>query len=161
MKLTKRGSTIFLRTTIFLMGIAVATLCIFLFPWLANVGSIKPEFADLRYVLIGAYITTIPFFIALYQALKLLGFIDKNTAFSGLSVKALTNIKYCALTISAIYTGTLPFLFSLADADDAPGLVAIGLIIIFASLIIATFAAVLQKLLQSAIDIKSENDLTV
>jgi hypothetical protein len=32
---------------------------------------------------------------------------------------------------------------------------------IFASLVIAVFAAVLKRLLQQAIDIKSENDLTV
>jgi hypothetical protein len=32
---------------------------------------------------------------------------------------------------------------------------------IFASMVIAVFAAVLQRILQEAIDIKSENDLTV
>jgi len=32
---------------------------------------------------------------------------------------------------------------------------------IFASLVVAVFAAVLQKLLKNAIDIKSENDLTI
>ncbi|MER2256900.1 MAG: DUF2975 domain-containing protein, partial [Priestia megaterium] len=36
-----------------------------------------------------------------------------------------------------------------------------GLVVPFASLVIAVFAAVLQKLLQEAIHIKSENDLTV
>jgi len=36
-----------------------------------------------------------------------------------------------------------------------------GLVIIFASVVIAAFAALLQKLLQNAIEIKSENDLTV
>jgi hypothetical protein len=36
-----------------------------------------------------------------------------------------------------------------------------GLIIIFASLVIAAFAAILQRILQEAINIKSENDLTV
>jgi capsular polysaccharide biosynthesis protein len=35
------------------------------------------------------------------------------------------------------------------------------MVIIFASLVIAVFAAVLQKLIKNAIDIKSENDLTV
>ena len=55
----------------------------------------------------------------------------------------------------------MPFVIYVADKDDAPGAVGIGLVIIFASLIIAVFAAVLQRLLQNAIDIKSENDLTV
>ncbi|MDG0933775.1 DUF2975 domain-containing protein, partial [Bacillus paranthracis] len=37
----------------------------------------------------------------------------------------------------------------------------VGLIIVFASLVISVFAAILQRLLQEAIHIKSENDLTV
>lgn len=37
----------------------------------------------------------------------------------------------------------------------------VGLIIIFVSLVIAVFAAILQRLLQETINIKSENDLTV
>ena len=45
--------------------------------------------------------------------------------------------------------------------DDAPGIIIIGMIMIFASMVIAVFAAVLQRLLKDAIDIKSENDLTV
>lgn len=37
----------------------------------------------------------------------------------------------------------------------------IGMVIIGAPMVIAVFAAVLQRLLQEAIDIKSENDLIV
>jgi len=37
----------------------------------------------------------------------------------------------------------------------------VGLIIIFASFVSAVFTAILQRLLQEAINIKSENDLTV
>ena len=55
----------------------------------------------------------------------------------------------------------MPLLIPIADADDAQGLVGLPVIIIFASSLIAVFAAVLQKLLKEAIDIKSENDLTV
>lgn len=161
MKLKKNGSIMFLRVVIFLMGLGVIALCMFLFPWLANVGSIRPEFASLRYVLIGAYASVIPFFIALYQGLKLLSSIDKNTAFSESSVKALKNIQNSAIAISIVYTMEFPFLFSLADADDAPGLVVIGLVIVFASLVIAVFATVLRKLFQNALEIKSENELTV
>ena len=47
------------------------------------------------------------------------------------------------------------------EGDDAPGLVVLGLLIIFASLVIAVFAAVLQRLLNDAIQLKSDVDLTV
>lgn len=98
---------------------------------------------------------------AFYQAIKLLTYIDKNKAFSELSVKALKNIKYCANTISAIYVVIVPFLYPIADADDTPGLVAFPLIIIFGAMVIEVFAAVLQRLLYDAIEMKSEDELTI
>jgi hypothetical protein len=112
-------------------------------------------------ILIGMYFPIIPFFFGLYQAFLLVNYIDKNVAFSDLSVKALNKIKYSALTISAMYAAGMPYVFHVADKDDAPGVVAIGLVIVFASFVVSVFAAVLQMLVQSAIEIKSENDLTV
>src|SRR5689334_17167837 len=105
----KRGSTIFLKIVIFLIGIAVLALCIFGLPAIAK-GAAGTEFSRLLYpVLIGMYAAVVPFFIALFQALKLLSYIDKNKAFSEVSVKALKNIKYCAITISTIYIAVTPF----------------------------------------------------
>lgn len=149
----KRGTTLFLKIAVILIGIPVLALCIFWLPGFVNY---------LPYpMIIGVYATALAFFFALYQALKLLSYIDKNIAFSDLSVNALKNIKYCANTISIIYAGLIPFIFPIADADDAPGLVAFPIIIVFGSSVIAVFAAVLQKLLKEAIDIKLENELTV
>jgi hypothetical protein len=157
----KRGSTLFLRMAVFLIGTPVLALCIYGLLWLAN-NPANPAYAYMLYpIVVGMYVSVIPFFIALYQAFKLLSYIDKNQAFSELSVKALKNIKFCAMTISGLYVVILPFVFLVAQQDDAPGLVIIGMIPTFASLVIAVFAAVLQKLLKDAIDIKSENDLTV
>jgi hypothetical protein len=97
----------------------------------------------------------------LYKAIRLLNFIDKNIAFSELSVGALRVIKYCAITISTLYALIMPFVYQVAKMDDAQGLIVIGMIPPFTSVIIAVFAAVLQKLLKNAIDIKAENDLTI
>jgi Protein of unknown function (DUF2975) len=55
----------------------------------------------------------------------------------------------------------LPLFYIFAEVDDAPGVIFVGLVVPFASMVISVFAAVLQKLLKEAIDIKSENDLTV
>ncbi|QIZ05607.1 DUF2975 domain-containing protein [Priestia megaterium] len=157
----KRGSTLFLRMAVFLIGIPVLAFCIFGLSWLAK-NPVNPDFDHILYpIVIGMYVSVIPFFVALYQAFKLLSYIDKNQAFSELSVKALKNIKICAMTISGLYVVILPFVYLVADLDDAPGLIIIGMVPIFASLVIAVFAAVLQRLLQEAIDIKSENDLIV
>ncbi|PMC35631.1 DUF2975 domain-containing protein [Bacillus sp. UMB0899] len=157
----KIGSTLFLKLAVFLMGTPVLGFGIFGFIWLAK-NPANPDYAHILYpIVIGVYVAVIPFFIALFQAFKLLSYIDKNQAFSELSVKALRVIKFCAVTISGLFVVILPFIFFVAEMDDAPGLVIIGMVPIFASLVIAVFAAVLQKLLQEAINIKSENDLTV
>ncbi len=157
----KHGTTLFLKIAVILIGIPVLALCIFGLIWLAH-NPVNPGYAHILYpILIGIFVSAIPFFVALFQALRLLSHIDKNIAFSGLSVKALKNIKYCAVTICTLYAVIMPFVYFVAEKDDAPGLIIIGMIPIFASLVIAVFAAVLQKLLQEAIDIKSENDLTI
>jgi hypothetical protein len=157
----KQGSTLFLKIAVFIIGTPVLALCIFGLPWLAN-NPVNPDYAHILYpILIIMYVSVIPFFVALYQAFKLLSYIDKNKAFSEISVKALNKIKYCAITISGLYVVGMPFFYILAELDDAPGIILIGLVVIFASMVIAVFAAVLQKLLKAAIDIKSENDLTI
>lgn len=157
----KRGSTLFLRMAVILIGIPVLALGIFGLTWLPK-NLVNPDYAQILYpIVIGMYVSVIPFFVALYQAFKLLSYIDKNQAFSELSVKALKNIKICALTISCLYLVILPFVYMVAELDDAPGLIIIGMVPVFASMVIAVFAAVLQRLLKEAIDIKSENDLTV
>ncbi|MBE1557100.1 DUF2975 domain-containing protein [Sporosarcina limicola] len=159
----KRGTTLFLKIAVILIGIPVLALCIFLVPKFGNfAGELYPDIAYMKsLVLIDMYAAAIPFYFALYQAFKLLSYIDKNKAFSELSVKALKKIKYCAIIISTLYVVGMPLFYLVAEIDDAPGIILIGLVIIFASMVIAVFAAVLQRLLQVAIDIKSENDLMV
>ncbi len=159
----KRSSTYFLRAVVFLMGAVAVFLCFLILPAI-NTGWAQefPEVADWKYpfmALLAA--TTVPFFAALWQTLKLLHYIDKNKAFSGLSVMALRRIKYCAVLFSVLYAAILPFIYRVADMADAPGLMVIGLVMSFAPLVIAVFAAVLERLLESAVDMKKENDLTV
>ncbi len=159
----KPGSTLFLRGAVFLIGIPVLALCIFTLPWIARYAAESgSKVAYIVYAILTVlYISAIPFFLALYQAIKLLSYIDKKNAFSELSVKALKNIKNCATAISILYVLASPLFYFMADIDDAPGIMVIGIIFIFGPMVIAVFAAVLQRLLQEAINIKSENDLTV
>lgn len=153
----KQVSTIFLRAAVALIGLTVLMICVLALP----VGIREEGMEGYGPILLGLYVAAVPFFVALYQTLKLLGYIDANTAFSERSVAALQAIKYCALSISGLFAVGMPYIYTVANQDDAPGVVALGLVIIFASIVIATFAAVLQKLLHSAIAIKAENDLTV
>lgn len=156
-----KRETLLLKIIIFIMGLPVLILCFAGLPWLAN-NPFNPEYAPILYpIIIGIYLSSMPFCVALYEAYRILGYIDEDTAFSELSVKALNTIKYCAIAISGLYFVMMPFVYLVAKKEDAPGLIIIGMVPLFASAVIAVFSAVLQKLLKNAIDIKTENDLTV
>ena len=104
----KRGSTIFLKLAVILMGIPVLAMCIFLLPQIAGEANEAIEKgSELAYVVYGLlmvmYISVIPFYFALYQSFNLLSYIDKSQAFSDLSVRALKKIKTCAIIISSLY----------------------------------------------------------
>jgi hypothetical protein len=153
----------FLQAVVVLLGIAVLALML-LEPHFEgrnkNATLIQIYFHDpfLAY----AYTGSIAFFLALHQAFKLLGYVARNEVFSQPSVKALRTIKYCALTLVGFLVGAEAYFFLVRRGeDDIAGGVMMGLVLIFVSLVIATAAAVFEKTLQSAVELKSENDLTV
>ncbi len=162
----KKSPTLILKIVIVLIGLGVLALCIFALPsaW-SGVENEYPGYEMVAYafhlIFIGMYISAIPFYIGLYQGIKLLGLIDRNMAFSEGSVRALKNIKICALIVGIIYLSGVPLLYPFADLDDAPGVLLIGFALACIPIIVSIFASVLQKLIQNAIDIKTENDLTV
>jgi len=153
--------TIFLQAVIVLIGICALVLMLWE-PHLegrnAHATLFEIYFKDpfLAY----AYIASIPFFVALYQAFKVLGYIGQNKAFSQATVKALQTIKFCALGIIGLVAIGELFIM-LGDSDDRAGGVFIGILITFGSVVIATAAAMFERILQNAVDIKSENDLRV
>lgn len=159
-----QASTVVLRLAIFAISAIVLALCVFALPaaWRAVPAEHPADIAYAFYgILLGLYAAALPFFFALYQAIKLLGYIDKNKAFSQDSVQALQRIAYCGLSIAAVFTMLLPFLYVWAQSDDAPGLILFGMMFVGASLTVSVFAAVMKRVLQQAIDMKDENDLTV
>ena len=157
----KRGSTIFLQVIIVLIGVGALTLLLWE-PHLegrnAHATLFQIYFNDpfLAY----AYIGSISFFVALYQAFKVLGYVGQNKVFSQAAVKALRIIKYCAIAIIGFVAVGEIFIL-LNESDDRAGGVFMGILITFGSVVIATAAAMFARILQNAVDIKSENDLTV
>lgn len=159
----KRASTLFLKAVIILIGLVALGLD-GLTMWNIGIGSTITFPISLYIVstgLIAIYTTIIPFLFALSQGFRLLQNIDNNNAFSETSIDALSKIKCSAFAMSILYWVAMPLVFMLAEYDDAPGLVLMGAALASVPLVIATFAAVLQKLVQNALDIKLENDLTV
>src|SRR3989304_6105461 len=109
-------------------------------------------------LIIYTYIATIPFFVALYQAFKLLNLIDANKAFSQGAVNTLKNMKFASLSLIGFIALAEFYIRFFAHGDDPAGPTALGILASFAVAVIATAAAVFQRLLQDAVDIKSEND---
>ena len=156
-----RTSTLFLRAVVVLIGIGVLALMLWE-PHIEgrNVHATLFEIYFKDPFLAYAYIASIPFFVALYQAFKVLGYAGQNEVFSQAAVTALRTIKYCAISIIGFAVGGEIFIMFSND-DDRAGGVAMGIFIIFGSVVIATAAAMFERILQNAVDIKSEHDLTV
>jgi len=106
-----------------------------------------------------AYVASTPFFVALYQAFKVLGYAGQNKIFSQAAVKALRTIKYCAISIIG-FVAVGEIFIMLNTSDDRAGGVFMGILITFGSVVIATAAAMFERILQNALEIKSGNDLT-
>jgi len=159
----KRGSTIFLQVVIALLGIVVLALLLWE-PQVEgrNVHATQFEIYFKDPFLAYIYLAFVPFFVGLTRAFKILGYARRNEIFSQHSVRALRIIKYCALTTALFIVGAEVYIFIFVrGTDDVAGGVMMGTFIIFVSAIIATAAAVFERTLQKAVDIRSENDLTV
>jgi len=158
----KKSSTIFLQVVILLIGIVVLFIMI-RFP-LTEGRAVNLDLFSIYsdpFIIYG-YLASVAFFVALYQAFKLLGYIGQNKVFSINSVKALRTIKYCAIVLSIliVMAGLYIRIFHATD-DDPAGFMAMCIVTTFISIVIATAAAVFERILQNAVDIKSENDLVV
>lgn len=151
---------------LFQIGVLFITLCILLLCifWLPSTAAFfaedAPEYAYLRYpLLIGIYLTVLPFLFAIVEVLKLSRRVAVNDAFSDQSVKHLKHIKISAVLITLMYLAGFLVLSQLVDLS--PGIGLLGILIMLASLMIGLIAGILEELLRKALAIKEENDLTV
>lgn len=159
----EKGSTMFLRLAVSIIGLGVFALCVYLLPimWTDTYSEYPRDGYAVRAVAAAMYVSAVPFYIGIYQGWRVLDAIDKNKIFSAQSVRALGIIALCAGIISFVYALSLPFFHLWARHVDAPGLMVIGLFLVGMPLIISVAIWLLRRLLIEAITIKSENDLTV
>ena len=159
----KRGSTIFLQIVIILLGAGVLAFLLWE-PQLEgrNVNATQFEIYFKDPFLAYLYLAFVPFFVGLCQGLRLLGYARRDEIFSQASVRALGIIKYCSLITAMFILGAEAYIFVfIRGTDDIAGGVMMGVFVILACAVIGTAAAVFERILQKAVEIKSENDLTV
>ncbi|WP_428308558.1 DUF2975 domain-containing protein [Lacipirellula sp.] len=157
----KRSSIFILQAAVVVLGLAVLAFLLgepHLEGRNAHATPFEVYFKDplLAYV----YLASVPFFVALYQAFKVLGYAGQNQAFSPAAVHALRTIKYCAIAMIGFTLFSFVFV-AFAEGDDGPPGVMMRLLVIFPTIVVAAAAAMFERVLQNAVDIKSENDFTV
>ncbi len=143
----KKNLTIFLQVLIIALGISVLVFML----WEPNLEGrnasatlFQVYFNDpfLAYV----YISSIAFFVALYQAFKMLGYVRKNREFSQETTKALAIINYCMKILLGLIVVAEAMLFLFNDGkDDIAGGVFMGLLAIVLTGGIAVVANRFQK----------------
>jgi Protein of unknown function (DUF2975) len=148
----KRGATLFLQVVIVLGGIGALALML----WEPHIEG-RNAHATLFEIyfkdpfLAYAYIASIPFFVALFQAFKVLGYIRQNATFSQATVKSLRTIKYCAIAMIGFVAVSVIFMFG-GDRDDRPAGVFMRILIALPSIVIATAAGMFERFLQNAVE---------
>ena len=159
----KRSSTIFLQVVVVALGIGAFSFLL----WEPTAEGVNAHATSLSQIyfddpfLLYAYTASIFFFLGAYQTFILLGYIRRNEVFTQHAVKALRRLKYCAMAIVVATAAPVMYLFIVRPDDDVAGGVAMALFIILVSAVVAANAAMHERIWQNAIDIKSENDLTV
>lgn len=158
----KSISIVFLQVVIVLIGIVAIAILLWFPQTEGRAANLDLLSIYLDPFILYGYATSIAFFVALYKAFKLLGYIGQNKVFTSNAVKTLKSIKYCAIIISIliVLAGLYIRLFHHKE-DDPAGFLAICIVTTFVAIVVATTAAIFEKLLQTAIDMKSENDLTI
>jgi hypothetical protein len=151
----KTSSTTFLQIVIILIGIGTFALLL----WEPHIEG-RNEHATVFEIyfkdpfLALVYTGSIPFFIALYQAFKVLGYVGRNKVFTPEVAKALRTIRYCALAIIGFVVAEEIFIVLMNNRDnDNPGApIFMGALIIFPSIVVAAAAAMFERILQNAVD---------
>ncbi len=159
----KKGSTLFLKIVLCLIAVGVFAGMIWFPQTEGRAANLDLISIYSNPFIIYIYIGSIPFFFGLCQAFKLLNFIEANRAFSQSAVNTLKAMKLASLLLIGFIALALLYIhFTPHGVDEDPaGPTMLGFVVSFGVAVIATACAVFQKLLQNAVDLKSENDLTV
>lgn len=158
----KRISIIFLQAVIVLIGIVALAILIRLPLTEGRAANLDLLSIYLDPLILYGYAASIAFFVALFKAFNLLRYIGQNKVFSSDSVQALKSIKYSAIALNILIVLAGLFIRLSHNKDDDPaGFLAMCTMTTFVSIVAATAATIFEKILQNAIDIKSENDLTI
>lgn len=152
-----RGSTIFLQIVVFFIGMGALAFLI----WEPRVEGVNANATNFEiysdpFILL-VYAGSIPFFVALYQAFKLLSLVGQDKVFTQGSVRALRTIRNCAIAIIGFVVVEELIIMLTHGNDDAAGAFMMGILITFGSIVVAVTAGMFERILQSAVVMKPDS----
>lgn len=100
-------------------------------------------------------------FRVLFLLNRILNFIKGAEAFSVKTLKVVSQIKKLILLVSIVFVGILPFFYRVADRQDAPGVMVIGLAFVSIPFTAFIFTQIVEELFKSATELKSDSELTI
>ncbi|KRN21478.1 hypothetical protein FC75_GL002280 [Lacticaseibacillus camelliae DSM 22697 = JCM 13995] len=110
---------------------------------------------------LGAAVAVVSYWLAAFIAWHLLDCITANAAFTQRAVTLIIRLKWAVGAMALGLLVCLPQWYRMADHDDAPGVMVIGLGFFAIPAIVWLFLAILQQLWTTALAYKTENDMTV
>lgn len=152
----KKNLTIFFQVVVVLIGIGILAFML----WEPHIEgrNAHATFFEIYFndpFLAYAYLASILFFVSLYQAFKVMSYIRQDKTFSQETLKALRTIKYCMIFLIGFIVAAEVYIFiAVRGKDDIAGGVAMGLFLIFVSVLITTAAAMYERSLQNTMDKK-------
>ncbi len=112
--------------------------------------------------IIYSYLSSFFYFKGLYQGFILLSQISNDNLFSAGSVRIVNKIKYCSFLLGIlIIIGAIYIRFFNHPEDDPAGFLALSMIMTLIFTAIGTAAFLFERTIQKAVEIKSENELTI
>lgn len=117
-------------------------------------GNADPQYAPVLYPIVAIlYIWLIPLCFCLVRGIRLLNLTEKGKFLSAAAEASLSKLLRPLLICTALFICMLPFVYQLAQLDDAPGLVIIGSVpagtFAFLSAIIYTLREIVREVVQA------------
>ncbi len=148
----KKTSILFLKTVIVLVGIGVMALLIRLPLIEGRATNLDLVSIYLDPFILYVYAASVAFFVVLFQAFKLLGYMGQNNIFSTMAVTALRTIKRSAILLAVLIVFAVLYILLFHAKDDYPtGFITLGAIATSISLIVAAAANLLEKTCSQAL----------
>jgi hypothetical protein len=150
----KKISTLFLQVVVVAFGLGILVFML----WEPHLEGVNAHATSLREIyfddpfLACAYIVSIAFFLAVYKAFRVLGYVREDRTFTPETLKALRTIKFSAITLATPTLAGIVYLFIARPGDDIAGGVAIGLGITLVSVVVAAAAAMFEQVVQKTLE---------